>query len=1024
MSIISKNFHNIFVTNITPVSNTSPTSITVTNITATNLVVTAATIPNIILSGSLNANFNSNTIANIFTTGGNVGINTTVPSATVDIISTNTFANLYLGNNLQNRKLVLWNGGTNNHQYYGFGVQSNVFRYQVDNLNSDHVFFASVNSTSSNEVFRIKGTGNIIIPGTTNTVSLSSGNIFSTNVSSTNLNSTNITSTNIVATTSTIPNIINTNITTVSLLASTSVSSGNLFSTNVTSTNIVGTTSTIPNLNTTNITTISLLATTNVSSAGLFSTNITSSNIVGTSLSTANALLINATVSSLTATNISTQNITTVNLLATTQISSASLFSTNITSTNILGTNNSLTNLIYSTGTFANNIGTNQTVGTILVTSFGSLIGNTNTIGNIFTTGGNVGVGTVTPTFTLDINGSLRTSRLLINSNTIIATGGTTTLTTTANTNQFVVGTTGQTILLPNSTGLSIGAQYYIANQSNQSITVGNNSTTTLNILFPGTSELFILTSNTSAGGVWTTIGDNFISGSTGNIGLNTSVPATSLDIIGSTRVIGTNFIGNPNNTADNLGIFVDGNNNGLGYRLGMIKKNGLPPFFATNNISSYVFTVANNTDASQITTNSYTTIMTLNTQGHMVINGGFTSGSHLISAGNLVISTGSLVTTLLSSNTLGNIFTTSGNVGINTTAPAYTLDVAGNFRILNNSVQGVLLGSSSGLNPFSTLIASSRGALEIGIASGSGNFSASAISGDIVLRTANNNLILQTSNSGSHIYIATSGNVGINQGNPIYPLHVTGTIYAGPTTFTGATGTINTIGLFSRAVFNSNVNGFPATTGTIGNAIALRVRGGDDAVIDFGVNSGNGGWLQTTNFASGYNFNYPLLLNPNGGNIGINTTSPTQTLDVAGSARVSGSIFNGNVKFNYNSSIQTYTSNSSFAYNNANISSTSYNTGNGYFTAPVSGTYFFSASFFISSSAGFAQASIRKNATSNITGNTFGFIEDTNSAASNMFKYITAVIPLNTGDNVSLWWNSGTIKIDGNTFFQGFLIG
>jgi len=135
---------------------------------------------------AINATNNTNTIGNIFTTGGNVGIGLVTPNA-----------QLQFSNTIVNRKIVLYDSANNNNQYFGFGINSLTLRYQVDNTDADHVFFAGVNSTISNELFRIKGTGNIIVAGTTNSVSLSTGNLFSNNISTGTINSTGLTTGNI-----------------------------------------------------------------------------------------------------------------------------------------------------------------------------------------------------------------------------------------------------------------------------------------------------------------------------------------------------------------------------------------------------------------------------------------------------------------------------------------------------------------------------------------------------------------------------------------------------------------------------------------------------------------------------------------------------------------------------------------------------------------------------------------------------------------------------------------------------------
>src|SRR2546423_3480083 len=107
-----------------------------------------------------------------------------------------------------------------------------------------------------------------------------------------------------------------------------------------------------------------------------------------------------------------------------------------------------------------------------------------------------------------------------------------------------------------------------------------------------------------------------------------------------------------------------------------------------------------------------------------------------------------------------------------------------------------------------------------------------------------------------SSIDISASGNVGVGTASPSLELHVKAT-----------------------------AAGLPATSGTVQTGIARLSQAAGNGVVDFGFGGGAGfGWIQavdSTNLAT----NFGLLLNPNGGNVGIGTTAPTQLLWVNGTA-------------------------------------------------------------------------------------------------------------------------------------------
>jgi hypothetical protein len=62
---------------------------------------------------------------------------------------------------LRNRKIALWDGFNNDHRFLGFGVNGGMLRYQVGAVSDNHVFFAGTNDSTSKELMRITGTGNV-----------------------------------------------------------------------------------------------------------------------------------------------------------------------------------------------------------------------------------------------------------------------------------------------------------------------------------------------------------------------------------------------------------------------------------------------------------------------------------------------------------------------------------------------------------------------------------------------------------------------------------------------------------------------------------------------------------------------------------------------------------------------------------------------------------------------------------------------------------------------------------------------
>lgn len=104
------------------------------------------------------------------------------------------------------------------------------------------------------------------------------------------------------------------------------------------------------------------------------------------------------------------------------------------------------------------------------------------------------------------------------------------------------------------------------------------------------------------------------------------------------------------------------------------------------------------------------------------------------------------------------------------------------------------------------------------------------------------------------------SAQVGVNTTSPVNPLDVVGDTAAA------------------------------AKTGTAKNGVLRLASSTANGVFDMGLAKDNFAWLQARN-ATNYATTLPLLLNPNGGNVGVNTASPDEKLTVQGNVQASGKV-------------------------------------------------------------------------------------------------------------------------------------
>jgi hypothetical protein len=216
-----------------------------------------------------------------------------------------------------------------------------------------------------------------------------------------------------------------------------------------------------------------------------------------------------------------------------------------------------------------------------------------------------------------------------------------------------------------------------------------------------------------------------------------------------------------------------------------------------------------------------------------------------------------------------------NGNVGIGTSTPA--LSSGTNRTYLTIKGQGSLSNDGIGVLQLATntagSIATNLGNIEWHIPDNSSSSSTRVgfIAGYATGSTANNR--------GGWIDFATKPD-GVSGGGSVY-MSVNSSQQIGISTggYGGAIATNFRLEIVGMAGSNTG----PATTGTTQDTSAVvRIRpgGGFTAALDIGSGGGTGAWIQSTDTAN-LATNYALLLNPNGGNVGIGTISPTQKLHV-----------------------------------------------------------------------------------------------------------------------------------------------
>ena len=735
-------------------------------------------------SGSLLANFNSNTLGNLFTTGGNVGINSTAPSNSFEVL---------------NGRISVRSNSTS--------IIQTLFESTI--VTQGTFLFTEIDSKSYLYNQNITGGNNnpLVLQCLSNNTGLGNVGIGTNNpIFTLDINGT-LRSSNTISIQNTVNNISNT-------VGSINFSSDIALSNNTKNTILFSQAGVAPpTFNTRSIGT-KLVLYPIVNSSNLDYAIGVDNNTMWFSASSSFKWHLNSTTSNLQLTNTG------------------------------LGIN------------LSNNLSPNYAlhiVGSTFITS-GSFAAtfNSNTLGNLFTTNGNIGINNTSPNFTLDIIGTLHASSSINingNSNTLgslFTTNGSIGIQNTSPNKQLEISSISFSANQDN--GLRISTKNYISISDPsyryidlrlKSDSTSNYRGSILGTLSGGIQTEYEYMSFSQDGFVNIYAQTRYLSNVpcsnsstasvvlTGGLSINNFTNATSVSNGGSLTVAG--------------GAAISGD---------LIVGGSIYYANAAAASSTFAYLTLTATDNSINIANGALVVFggisiqcstdaTSSTQGNgMTIAGGLGVGASLyvgrngyipnVISQNYTTSNINAISSTLSnvlvtnglnsqfnSNTIGNLYTTGGNIGINNTTPKFPLSITGTGAVL-------VITSGSTTNSMYQAFFSGNSQAYIGIDGiGFGGFNTGAM---LISSWTNNPLILGT-NQIQRMIINTSGNVGINNTNPQFTLDITGTlnIKSSIDSINSSTGTFTCSGgiSISKTTNSSSVNNGGSLTIAGGAAIA-----------------------------------------------------------------------------------------------------------------------------------------------------------------------------------------------------------
>lgn len=581
-------------------------------------------------------------------------------------------------------------------------------------------------------------------------------------------------------------------------------------------------------------------------------------------------------------------------------------------------------------------------------------LSNANTIGSIFTTGGNVGLGTSAPSTVFHIRTSTTNPAKL----EVTAAGGNPTLAFSNTMVTGYVGLGGDTVsnvlyrnrlLLESPTDIVFttnssvtSARFFVGTSGN--VGIGNTSPAHLldvhgNVRISNGSLLATFDSNT-IGNVFTT-GGNVGIGATGPLNRLAITPTvteskiTLWDAGVSTNIYGFGVSSSQLNyhvdSSVSNHVFYAGGRNGDGTELFRLAGTGTATLSANANgerglivkntnsgSSAYpIIRIDNDTAADTVlflnsstrtTDGGVNTFTMRNDAGSLrLLAAGGAGGVWVAStSGNVGISNSGPTYTLdvggtfqvsgsarliNNSNTIGNLYTTGGNVGINIVSPAYQLDVNGSSNINGDlDVTGSINGGGASSSTFAYLTLTATDEA-INLTTG-----AMVTFGGVSIQAATD-----ASSPTSGGALLTEGGAAIGK-----------RLFVGDGIISPNSNTIGNLFTTSVGSVGIGTTSPQATLDVNGTISAANLWITNETVTNLRV-TGNftsfaglvsAGTLQSSSLTTGTllatgNVNTVGNLFTTGGNVGIGTSSPSEMLDVRGNLRVGGSTQGNYISFN-----------------------------------------------------------------------------------------------------------------------------